>query len=121
MAHHKRKRPLARPPRVATHRSRYERLRMTSRIEKVEIEEPPSKHTNEALWEIIRGPVSGTLESGSKYTEWRIYVPECDVKDLMADYGLAVDTEQDREHYERCIINGMSFEEALTSTKKRKK
>ena len=92
---------------------------MSSRIEKTVVEEPPQKPTGEELFEIVRGPASGTRESGLSYTEWRIYVTTKAFDALYKEHSRVVCDEGAREYYERCIITGLSLEDALKATENR--
>ncbi len=88
-----------------------------SRIEKVEVVEPAQAPSTEVLLEIVRGPISGTLETGRSYIEWHIFVPKSESDATCAKHSEIVSSELDRENYERCIIAGMSLEEAFESTR----
>lgn len=94
---------------------------MASRIEKVVVHEPPFKPADEVLFEIVRGPTSGTRNSGMSYTEWCIYVPESQAADFCRRRAEAVSGVASTEHYEACIMAGMSLEDALISIEAREK
>lgn len=89
---------------------------MTSRIECVVVNEPAQAPTGEVLFEIVRGPISGTRESGASYTEWRIYVSKKDVDALYEKHSRVVCSSNTRRYYDTCIMRGLSLEDALKAT-----
>jgi hypothetical protein len=89
---------------------------MSTRVEKVVIREPPQAPNGEVLFEIVRGPISGSPATGISYTEWRIYVPKDEVDALFKEHHRIVQDERQQEYYEGCITSGLSLKAALKKT-----